>query len=80
MFETLRKSVGLEHHMTLTAAFNLMDQWIGNYRLTLIDNLLMGKEIALMKICRRLGKRMEVRASGGSDERIRGVRVAHSRV
>ncbi|GAB5364425.1 hypothetical protein AAMO2058_000969100 [Amorphochlora amoebiformis] len=62
MFETLRKSVGLEHHMTLTAAFNLMDQWIGNYRLTLIDNLLMGKEIALMKICRRLGGQWKLKA------------------
>lgn len=54
MYDTLRESVGDESDATLAAAFELMEQWIGNYRLTLIDKLLNG-ERNLLEICRQKG-------------------------
>jgi len=61
-FDHLRKTLGIEHEHTLTAAFDLMDQWIGNYRMSKIDQLLTDKEGGLMAICKKKGKDFYMRA------------------
>mmetsp|Transcript_3367 Transcript_3367/g.6467 ORF Transcript_3367/g.6467 Transcript_3367/m.6467 type:complete len:598 (+) Transcript_3367:86-1879(+) len=62
IFDTLVPQLGIEHEATLHAAFNLMDQWIGNYRMSRIDDLLNGNKHKLMAICRNKGGQWVMRA------------------
>mmetsp|Transcript_13527 Transcript_13527/g.20307 ORF Transcript_13527/g.20307 Transcript_13527/m.20307 type:complete len:582 (+) Transcript_13527:12-1757(+) len=55
------KTYGKEHPATLHAALELMDQWIGNYRLSLIDNLLMGPP-GFYKVCEKVGGQWHMKA------------------
>mmetsp|Transcript_3081 Transcript_3081/g.7195 ORF Transcript_3081/g.7195 Transcript_3081/m.7195 type:complete len:428 (+) Transcript_3081:19-1302(+) len=60
IFDSLKQSLGIDHEATLNAAFNLMDQWIGNYRMSKIDNLLNNE--GLMKLCRTKGGQWKMKA------------------
>jgi len=57
-FERLRKERGLEHLETISAAFDLLDVWIGNYKLDRTNELLE----ELVPICREKGGELKTKA------------------